>query len=277
LTSLLTIWPSNQYKRDSFQKEYIVQTKSLILMSVAISVVGCGPGADAAFETPEEGATEQASICGSRDDSQFVNDYQGNLGPTTAFVRANKTSVGAMENGNTATSSKYCSGTLIGTNVFITAGHCTDSTTVGDYVAFNYERRAGSTTLLTQSHFKILQVIEDGLSGIDYSILRLEGSPGDTFGVLPLRASNPRVGEAISIIGHPSGKPKMVEGGTVKAVNGRQATYSNLDTLPGNSGSSILDANGNIVAIHTLGGCTRTGGANAGWTINAIAAVSSVF
>ncbi len=256
-----------------------MQSKNLISALVSIMVVGCGAGVDSGADLSGdvEGSIDQATICGSKDDSQFVNDYQGNLGPTTAFVNSKKTAVGAMENTNTANSSKFCTGTLIGTNVFITAGHCTDSTTVGKYVSFNYERRTGSQALLTQSHFKILEVVEDAVGGLDYSILRLEGSPGNTFGVNPIRVTNPVAGEAITLIGHPAGKPKMVEGGTVRSVTGQRVDYGNVDTLGGNSGSGILDAAGNVVLIHTNGGCTSRGGANSGWTMRAISAVSSVF
>ena len=67
---------------------------------------------------------EQPSICGSTDDSQFVNDYNGTLGPSVAFVQTHKVSKGALETTATASSSaKYCSGSLIGSNLFLTAGH----------------------------------------------------------------------------------------------------------------------------------------------------------
>jgi V8-like Glu-specific endopeptidase len=273
----LTLLSRHFYKRRSSLKGVTVQSKIFVAALVGISLVGCGPEIAAGPEVDGEGTLSQPTICGSRDDSQFVNDYTGTLGPTVAFVNTNKRAVGAMENTNTATSSKFCSGTLISSDLFLTAGHCVDGTTVGKFVAFNYERARGSTTLLSQSHFRIAQVIEDGLSGVDYAILRLEGSPGNTFGVAPLRTGTLRVGEAITIIGHPQGKPKMVEGGTIQSITGSRVAYGNLDTLGGNSGSGILDADGNVVIVHTNGGCTRTGGANTGWSLASVAAASSVF
>ncbi len=254
-----------------------MQKRFLVAALVSFSVVGCGPEALVAPEAEGEDTLSQPTICGSRDDSQFVNDYTGNLGPTVAFVDTNKRAVGALENTNTATSSKFCSGTLISSDLFLTAGHCVDGSTVGQFVAFNYERARGSTTLLTQSHFRIAQVLEDARGGVDYAIIRLEGSPGNTFGTAPLRTGALSTGEAITIIGHPQGKPKMVEGGTIQSISGSRAAYGNLDTLGGNSGSGILDANGNVVIVHTNGGCTRTGGANTGWTLASVAAASSVF
>jgi V8-like Glu-specific endopeptidase len=220
--------------------------------------------------------TEQLSICGSTDDSQFVNSYNGSLGPSIAFVASNKVSKGAMESSNADNSSKYCSGTLISNNTFLTAGHCVDSSTVGDYVAFNYERAAGSTTLLTQSHFRISAVLEDALGGVDYAILRLDGSPGTTFGFATVATADPATGAAITIIGHPAGAPKKIEAGTVSSFSGNSIRYGNLDTLGGSSGSGVLDSSGRVIGVHTNGGCTSTGGTNSGQRISRVRAVSSI-
>lgn len=76
-------------------------------------------------------------FCG-KDDLQHVNLYDGSLGETVEFVQANKVSVGAMESGNTDNSSKFCSGTLISENLFLTAGHCVDSSATKKFVSFNY-------------------------------------------------------------------------------------------------------------------------------------------
>src|SRR5262245_59466919 len=106
--------------------------------------------------------TEQASICGAANDAQQVNSYDGTLGPSITFVQSNKGSKGAMESDAVAGSStKYCSGTLISADLFLTAGHCVDSTSLTDYVSFNFEYAAGSTTLLTETHAPITEIVED--------------------------------------------------------------------------------------------------------------------
>jgi Trypsin-like peptidase domain len=240
------------------------------------ALAGCVVDDEAAFEDPDLSAAEQPSICGSTDDSQFVNSYNGNLGPTVAFVSANKGSKGAMENTASASSSKFCSGSLIGTNLFLTAGHCVDSTTVGKFVAFNYERAAGSTTLLTQSHYRIDAVLEDGVGGVDYAILRLAGTPGTTWGVATVASADAPVGAALTIIGHPAGAPKKIEAGSLNSFSGTTVRYGNIDTLGGSSGSGVLDSSGRIIGVHTNGGCTSTGGLNFGQRISSIRAVSSI-
>ena len=229
---------------------------------------------DALDEDPATGEVDQSSICGPTNDAQFVNSYNGTLGPTVAFVQANKGSKGAME--TTATSGKFCSGSLISTNLFLTAGHCVDAGTVGEFVSFNFERAANSTALLPQTHVRVTAVVEDALGGVDYAIIRLAGTPGATFGIAPVAAADAAVGAAITIIGHPAGQPKQIEAGTVASRSGDFLRYGNLDTLGGSSGSGILNSAGQIVGVHTLSGCTANGGTNSGIRIARIRAVSSV-
>jgi V8-like Glu-specific endopeptidase len=205
-----------------------------------------------------------------------VNDYNGALGPSVAFVQSRKAPVGAMEDTADDDSSKFCSGTLIANDLYLTAGHCVDGTTVGQFVSFNFERAAGGASLLAQSHFRISQVVEDSRNGLDYAILRLAGNPGATFGVAPVRTTDPAAGAAITIIGHPQGEPKQIEAGTVSSVSGNSIRYGNLDTLGGNSGSAILDAEGRVAGVHTNGGCFNGGGTNSGTRISRIRSASSV-
>lgn len=245
-----------------------------ILIACTTLMIGCVDGAGDVEDTDD---LEQESICGSVNDAQHVNNYNGNLGPSVAFVQSNKGSKGAMETTATASqSAKYCSGSLIATDLFLTAGHCVDSSTVGDFVAFNYERAAGSTQVLTQTHARISAIVEDGLGGLDYAIVRLEGNPGATFGVSAVASADAAVGAAITIIGHPNAEPKQIEAGTVASRSTNYLRYGNLDTLGGSSGSGILNSSGQIVGVHTNGGCTVSGGTNSGVRIARIRAASNV-
>lgn len=246
----------------------IVITSACMSLSL---LAGCVAEGSDDFDVDE---VEQNTVCGPANESQHVNSYNGALGPSTAFVQANKNSKGAME--ASPTSGKFCSGSLIGTNLFLTAGHCVDSGTAGEFVSFNFERARNSTALLTQTHVRISAVLEDELGGLDYAILRLEGTPGNTFGVSAVAAGDPAVGAALTIIGHPAGQPKQIEAGSLASISGNFLRYSNIDTLGGNSGSGILNSAGQIVGVHTLGGCTASGGANSGPRISRIRAVSNL-
>ena len=250
-----------------------MKTGTLFTFACASLLIGC---VDALPEAGDEATDdiEQPSICGTRNDAQQVNSYNGTLGPTTAFVASHRGPVGAMETTAAANSSKYCSGSLIATNLFLTAGHCVDASTVGDFVSFNFERVAGGTMVLTQTHAQITAIVEDSPGGLDYAIVRLAGTPGATFGVAAVAAADAPVGEAITIIGHPNGEPKQIEAGTVASRSTDYLRYGNVDTLGGSSGSGILNAAGQIVGVHTNGGCTSTGGTNSGVRIARIRAVS---
>lgn len=256
-----------------------ITMKFLSLSSVAVAGLlgACVEMEDEAdLEEPAFGETEQHTICGPTDDSQFVNSYNGSLGVTTTFVANNKGTKGALASTNAVNGSKYCSGTLISTNTFLTAGHCVDSSSVGDYVSMNYERVAGGTTLLPQSFYRVDAILEDSLGGVDYAILRLAGTPGTTWGIATVATADPAVGAQATIIGHPQGQPKKIESGSISSFSGNRISYGNIDTLGGNSGSGIIDSSGRVIGVHTNGGCTASGGANFGMRISRVRAVSAI-
>lgn len=219
------------------------------------------------------GGTE--SLCGASD-MQHVNSYNGRLGVSQAYVKKYKGAVGALTKTNSASGSKFCTGTLIGPNLFLTASHCVSSAIVGQYVSFRYERKAGSTALETQEFVKIAQLVEEGAKkGIDYAVVRL-ASDASKFGVTKIRAQDPKKDAVLAIIQHPSGQPKQIEAGKHQGLSGNYLRYADIDTAPGSSGSGILDAEGYVVGVHTNGGCTSTGGSNSGVRLSQAAKVSSI-
>ncbi len=222
------------------------------------------------------GGSEE-TLCGTRD-LQHVNSYDGRLGVSQTYVKKYKGAVGAMSSKNTPTGGKYCSGTLIGNDLFLTASHCVSSSTVGHYVVLGYERKAGSTSVGPQEFFKIKAVVEEGAKkGIDYAIVRLERSAGGTYGVTKMRPQDPKNSATLAIIQHPSGEPKQIEAGKLQGLSGNYLRYADIDTLPGSSGSGVLDAEGYLVGVHTNGGCTSgTSGANSGVRLSQAAKVSSI-
>lgn len=218
------------------------------------------------------------SICGGKNTMQEVNDYQGNLGQPADFVKKHQGAVGALARGN-KNSRKFCSGTLIGTNLFLTASHCIDrSVTKDKYAVFNYETKAGSKDLLEQDHYKVTEVVEDGVygRGLDYAILKLEGAPGEKYGFTGVKAYMPKNEHLLTIIQHPRGLPKKIESGPNKGSAGKYMKYADLDTEPGSSGSGVLDKDGYLVGVHTNGGCYSGGGANKGVKMTEILKLSDV-
>lgn len=227
------------------------------------------------YEVNRDIATME-SLCG---DADFKNiyEYNGELGPSRDFVLKHSPSVGAICKSNTPGGAKYCSGTLISNDLFLTANHCIDKRSVGNYVAFNYQYKSKGN-LDTQAFYKIIEIVEQGRKNkIDYAIVRLEGNPGERFGFAKTSLEEQSESEELTIIQHPRGRPKEIEAGDYKNISNKWILYTNLDTEPGSSGSGIIDSKGNLVGVHTNGGCKRNNtGANHGMNMITIAKYSSI-
>jgi len=249
------------------------------------------------------------SICGVTDDSQPVEQYDGTLGVTVAFVAAHQAAVCQVQwndnlasiytNPGNVSGVRWGSGTMISNDLLLTCGHLFDQTGGG----WERPRQNGTTNIITpqeiarnmrvnfnfqvdpagnlraEQSFPILELIEYRLGGIDMAICRIAGNPGATFGQTLVSTTDAAVPDMLCIIGHPAGQPKRIEAGPTSAIDGNFIRYGDIDTLGGNSGSGILRASdGRLVGIHTNGGCTSTspggGGTNFGQRIAAVIAVS---
>lgn len=249
------------------------------------------------------------SICGVTDDSQPVEQYDGTLGVTTAFVAAyqsaacqvqwNNNLAAIYTNPGNVSGVRWGSGTMISDDLFLTCGHLFDQTGGGwerpringttniispqEIAAnmrlnFNYQVDS-SGNLRAEQSFPILELIEYRLGGLDMSLCRIGGNPGAIFGRTTLSTTDAAPPDMLCIIGHPAGQPKRIEAGPTTSITGNLITYNDIDTLGGNSGSGILRASdGRLVGIHTNGGCTPSspsgGGSNFGQRIAAVIAAS---
>ncbi len=260
------------------------------------SMEGAGPNYQEIFE----------SICGVADDSQEVEQYDGTLGVSTAFVNQREPMVAQVQwnaglgavytNPGNVSGVRWGTGTMIGPDLFLTCGHLFDpapngwtiprqngtSTAISPQEAatnmhlnFNYQLDP-SGVLQAEESFAITQLIEYRLGGLDMALCRIAGSPGNTYGWSEFATTNAVVGDMLAIIGHPAGQPKRIEAGPLTQITGSVVRYNDIDTLGGNSGSGILHSpSGRIVGVHTNGGCNFQGtGSNSGVAIAAIVAAS---
>ena len=216
------------------------------------------------------------SICGTNN-LQHVAEYDGARGQPVEFVVKYEQAVGALAYGALPNTSKYCSGIMISEDLFLTAAHCIDTAILKEFAVFNFQKLRGTTELAKPEHFKILAVVEKGLGQLDFAVLQIEGKPGLKYGFQKINIENVENGNILTLIQHPSGKPKMVDVGHKNGLRDvKYMTYGDLDTEPGSSGSAVLDQNGFVVGVHTNGGCFSNGGENAGVLMSEIAKVSNV-
>ncbi len=243
-------------------------------------------------EDPKTYSALIETICGATDDSQPVEQYDGTLGVTRAFVNRHQRPVGQLQwnddldtkydDPGNVKGARWCSGTLICEDLFLTAGHCFDQDVNGwrvprdddtgaaitpeeialnMHVNFNYQVDP-SGNLRAEERFPVVELVEYRLGGLDYAIVRLGGRPGRRFGTTRISADDAEVGDMLCIIGHPAGQPKRIEAGPCTDLHDNRIGYDDIDTLGGNSGSGILRSpDGRIVGVHTNGGCNvdRTG------------------
>lgn len=159
--------------------------------------------------------------------------------------------------------SKTCSGFLVSVDTLLTNEHCVNSQSVCDTTValFGYQETPNGD-LVPGAQYECLKY-EKSEYKWDFSLLKLAGRPGDD-GWEPLRLCDRPVeqGEQLMLIQHPSGRPKeYVEGCEVKAakVEGRRNVTEKVDlshdcdSERGSSGSPVLDAKRDVVAIHHLG------------------------
>jgi V8-like Glu-specific endopeptidase len=257
------------------------------------------------------------SICGLLDDSQHVEKYDGSLGPTRAFVDGEQPSTAQIQwrnvaalltqpgdNAGNVSNERWCSGTLIAPDRFLTAGHCFDPSDdpagwrtpkragalmkAGELAPlmqlnFNYQINAQTNVVRTADVYPIVRLLEYRLGNLDYAIIEVGKNtngelPNVRYKVANYDASAPVLAAAtqLTIIQHPHGEPKLVEAGPKHQVAGAIITYSDLDTRGGSSGSGIIDQSGRVIGVHTNGGCTAAGGSNQGVTLRAVSQHSSI-
>lgn len=149
-------------------------------------------------------------------------------------------------------SAGFCSGTLIGPDLVLTAGHCIESEAQCRQTSllFNYQWTGGGLGALTeddvyQCRRVIAQDLVESAEVRDYAVIQLDRPVS---GRAPAEVVDMRglleAGAGFAIIGSPSGIPmKIDDGGRVRDPRPNQGDYfvGTPDSFGGNSGSGIFD------------------------------------
>lgn len=90
---------------------------------------------------------------------------------------------------------------------------------------------------------------------LDYSIVELDGVPGDDWSTVSLSTRTLSKGSRVNIIQHPAGQPKQIsfQNNLVEYADDTVVQYV-TSTLNGSSGSPVFDDLWNVVALHHAGG-----------------------
>lgn len=153
------------------------------------------------------------------------------------------------------TDAGLCSAFLIGVNIIMTNYHCIPGRNEDAKKALlemGYDAQFGGA-----SGYKVNVSPLASNKDLDYTILEVEGRPGDEWGFLELSEKSVTPGDDLYIVHHPAGLPKKVS--RVGCFAGEKAGMpaTNLlhqcDTMGGSSGSPIFTPEGLVVGIHFSG------------------------
>lgn len=156
-----------------------------------------------------------------------------------------------------------CSGTLIGEDLLLTAGHCVpdlegcaSSAWVFDYL---YEADGQLATITKDAVFRCVDVIVqpevDLDPDLDMAVIQLDRVVGRA----PARVAPDATvasGTPLVLAGFPNGIPlKVDEGGTIAAPRTQQGDYfvASVDAFSGNSGSGVLDDGLSVLGVLVSG------------------------
>jgi len=198
----------------------------------------------------------------------------------------------------------WATGGLISQDLFLTASHPFDKENPGHdlprrngiplnpqelavlmRVVFNFQQNVETNQLRPIEAFPITALVEyhDPGNRVDYAIVRLGRNnsgllPGDRFGFLPVAQENVTVPDTmLCLIQHSAGSPKKIEAGPMQINTGSQIRYQSIDTLGASSGAPLISEAGEIVGVHTNGGCTQDPASfNFGAPIKLIRAASQI-
>ncbi|WII70990.1 serine protease [Bdellovibrio sp. 22V] len=139
-----------------------------------------------------------------------------------------------------------CSGSLVGDDLIATAGHCVSNSDCSKYAfVFGFKMnsaKSGPETVPASEVYNCKEIVAREFTGQqDYALVRLD-RPVRGHRILSLQKTPVQPGDAIYVVGHPSGLPtKVADGANVRA---QQKGYfqTNLDTYGGNSGSAVFNA-----------------------------------
>lgn len=160
-------------------------------------------------------------------------------------------------NGKTYTGS----GTMVGRDSVLTAAHNIYSKSAGGWASkiVVYAGVEGQKFHIGKAQSKKIHTLNQWINKRDFqydlAIIKLNNNLGDKTGILPI-TSKVRLNESIETSGFPADKGSNIQFRSKGFLNKIETNnlYYDMDTNPGQSGSSVRNANNQIIGVHTFGG-----------------------
>lgn len=265
--------------------------KMMMALIFTLLAVACSPNtpespstasADASVDASDARSGTNQNICGSMTSLTSAGAPRA-IGPfpssTVARVR-NATGVfhWNADTPRSVSQRRFGTGVLIGPRILITAAHNLDAnivlngavpgiTTPSDVCArvhldFGFVQPNGSDPVpLVNGHegqsYACERVLSNGVGGLDVAVLLLRGSPGSTWGYLPVSTEPVRVGTSVLLVGTPTGLPLFGAAGQVLRTS-EDSLFYDADTIGGFSGCGVVDARGLVLGVHRAGNCSES-------------------
>ncbi|MEW5951209.1 MAG: trypsin-like serine protease [Elusimicrobia bacterium] len=182
----------------------------------------------------------------------------------------------------------FCSGSLVGEDLIMTAGHCiTDENKCADTkIVFGYAVKSPNSQAVTSMPasevYTCKKIIKRQLGpeptpdnpegiglGPDYALIRLDRKVSGHKPLKINRAGNLTKGTPLFVIGHPVGLPvKLADDSKVRDTEQDGYFIADLDTFGGNSGSPVFNASTNLIEGILVRGDTDFERSPAGCTVS---------
>lgn len=143
----------------------------------------------------------------------------------------------------------FCSGSLVGKDLILTAGHCirgrSDCRNTSFVFGFGLKAEAQNPRFAEEDDvYRCKEVIHSEVTGngSDWAVVRVDREVVGRKILEVERSTKASSGDPLVVIGHPSGLPTKVAAGS--NVRRDKGTYfvANLDTYGGNSGSAVFNS-----------------------------------